>query len=522
MRHLALILGWIGFGAFQASAVELDWSGQFRAESHWIYNYTMDIGNINTDTGRAGRGGYYIPGGGSKDAFFQAYFMRLRPSIIVNDNIYLKSEWWVGDPVFSFFGSGAPYTPDQRQYNSTFSRGSFITAQRLWAEFLSDLGTVYVGRQPLHWGLGLVWNAGNDIYDRYMSTGDAVRISSKFGAFTFSSGLIKYNMGNSIAGNCSTVSGNVNSVTGVCNSGNSGGGGVSDISIAFKYDNPDESIEMGLNFIKRIAGPNQGEGGFYGVQANPVNTSTGTGGTANSPVGMNYNVWDIYGKKGLGPVTLGVEAPITSGTVGTARYKTYALAAEASWKINEPWEAHLKFGHAPGQGDINSATPDVYRAFYFHPNYHLGLIMFNYQFANFAGPNNNNSTNTGDGGARSPYDNPVVNANYLAAGGSFKADKWSFRANVIYAKANETAGSSAYHFNYWQRQFFLRNANQKQSNDLGWEMDYGSTFRWDENFRFDLDFGWYFPGDFYQFSNTAKPNAASTVFAVAFKAGVTF
>src|SRR5690606_29820378 len=158
-------------------------------------------------------------------ASFQSAFMRLLPTAIVNDNVYLRTEFWLGDPVYGFFGDGVPYSSDQRMFYSTQSRGSAVTAQRFWADFLSDIGTFQVGRAPLNWGLGLYWDAGNDLWDRYQSTGDVIRLVSKFGAFTVVPAFVKYSTGNSVGGA-------LNPVTGLAISG---GDDLTDYSLAFKY-----------------------------------------------------------------------------------------------------------------------------------------------------------------------------------------------------------------------------------------------------------------------------------------------
>src|SRR5581483_12091168 len=98
----------------------------------------------------------------------------------------------------------------------TQSRGSVITAQRYWGEFDSDIGIFEIGRAPLDWGLGLIWNRGDGIWgrgskktdhpedkketygrpwDRYESTGDQVRLVSRFGSFIFSPAYILYSAG---------------------------------------------------------------------------------------------------------------------------------------------------------------------------------------------------------------------------------------------------------------------------------------------------------------------------------------
>ena len=86
----------------QSQALELDWSGLFRSELNYIHNYTLNTSGAAPDTvsGRATAGGYYIPGAGSVDANFETLFLKLKPRLVVNDNIYIK---WSG-------GSGAPTT----------------------------------------------------------------------------------------------------------------------------------------------------------------------------------------------------------------------------------------------------------------------------------------------------------------------------------------------------------------------------------------------------------------------------
>lgn len=487
--------------AFPAFALDLDWSGQFSAEANFVKNYSMENGNQINDATRSAAGGYYIPGGGSNNAHFQSVFLKLKPTAVVNDNVYVKSEVWLGDPIYGFFGSGAPYTTDQRRFYSTQVRGSTITAQRVWGEFVSDFGTLKVGRAPLHWGLGVFWNSGDDLWDRYPSTADQFSLVSKFGSFVFSPTIAKYSAGNNIGGAC---------VGSPCVS-QTGGGGMSDYSFALKYDNLDEDFEGGVNYIRRIAGAAQDP--TYGYL-----------GFNNSASGMSYSVWDIYMKKKLGRLNLGVEFPITNGTIGGTKYSTFALAGEVDWQVNDKWETKLRAGRAPGQPNISSTstTPDKYNAFYFHPDYMRGLIMFNYALNNFAGPNTTNNPANGNNLLVSPYDNPISNAKYVSLGGAYRADKWKFRANYIYAVANDSARAGQKFYNVWSKSYSTGVAVKDQSKSLGWEMDYGTSFYWDDHFQFHLDFGWFFPGKFYDFSNTPQDNATSAVFATTFKVGVQF
>ncbi|OFZ80314.1 MAG: hypothetical protein A2583_03335 [Bdellovibrionales bacterium RIFOXYD1_FULL_53_11] len=490
-----------------AQALELDWGGAFRAEGHYIRNYALDSDSGYTrDAVRENAGGYYIPGGGSANANFQNLFLKLKPKLIVNDNIYIKSEWWLGDPVFGFFGSAAPYSFDQRQFYSSQSRGSTISAQRFWADFVSDVGTVRIGRAPLHWGLGLVWNNGDGVWDRYASTGDTVALLTKFGSFSFMPSFTKYSMGNNISGSCHVFGG-------VCNTAR-GGADVTDISLWIKYENPDDDLEGGVNFIKRVSGAAQDPAaGYLGI---------GSAGTTQLPSGAHFNIWDLYGKKRFGKFSLAGELPITTGEVAGIDYKTFAFAVESGFKFNEKWETGLKFGQAAGQPNMQTPRPDRFKAFFFNPNYKVAHIMFNYQFISFAGPNSQNNPAVNSTQLLSPFDNPIVNARYINWGGSFTLDKWNFNTSFTYAMAIETAKPGSFFYNTWRRRIYQSATQQEQSKNMGWEMDYGFKFHWDEAFVLSGDIGFFFPGSFYGFSNTQAGNKQSMVMGGAVKAAVTF
>jgi hypothetical protein len=489
-----------------AYGLELDWSGQFWSEFNYVHNYSLDNGGSPTDPTRVGQGGYYIDSAGSRDASFQNLFLRLRPKVVVNDNIYIKSEIWFGDPIYGIFGNAVPYQIDQRQYYSSQSRGSTLSAQRFWGEFLSDVGTFQVGRVPLHWGLGIVWNAGDNLWDRYMSTGDGVRWIAKFGSFSFIPSFILNSTGNTIGGAC------VFNAAGTCVP-QGGIGGVSDYSLVFKYENTEDDLEIGVNVLRRLGGGGQDpNGGVLAPGAKPESTA-----------GMNFITYDLFARKKLNTLTLGAEVPITNGNLGQANYSTVAIAGEADWKPNDTWNFLLKAGYAPGQPSFTDSTLADYKAFYFNPNYHIAMIMFNYQLANFAGPQTLNNPNARASALASPYDNPIVDAQYISVSSQIKPwEKWTIRPLLAYAVAPKTAANGEKFFNYWTRSIETNNTGKSQGSSLGWEFDLGLTFQWDEYFQFSLDNGLFFPGSFYAFSNTPTENATNVVFATSVRIGVNF
>ena len=502
------VLGWVHVlfcQMPQAGALEMDWSGQFWSEFTVVNDYAMDSSPQGTtvDPDRVNGGGYYVPGGGDATATFQSVFLRVRPKLIVNDNIYIKSEWWVGDPIYGIFGGAVPSTNDQRQYYSTQSRGSVITAQRVWGEFISDIGTFQIGRVPLQWGLGAVWDAGEPLWSRYMSTADAIRWVAKFGAFSFVPSFILPSAGNTIGGSC------VLDNSGTCVPG-VGLGGVTDYSLILKYENTEDELEGGLNFVKRLAGSNQDP------SSGLITPQGGAG-------GMNYLTYDFYAKKKFNKFTLGAEVPVVAGSIAGASYSSFAIVVEAEWKPSDAWDLLFKAGHVSGQTNFDSSAIDTYRAFYLNPNYHIGMVMFNYQLANFAGPQTFNNTNLTANQLASPYNNPIVDAQYISISPQIKPwEKWTFRPGVIYARAPRSASAGQYFFNNWTHSVSSAPAVKDQGSSLGWEFDLGITFQWDEYFQFTLDEGVFFPGSFYAFSNTGQDNRLSPVFATALRVGVNF
>ena len=516
-KYALLSFVFICMGASSALALELDWNGQFRSEFNYVKTYTMDGNATGLDPVRAptvtlsngnqqvqSKGGYYVPFGGSNNATFETLFAKLQPKAVVNDNITIKSEWWVGDPIYGFYGGASPYPSDQKQYYSTFSRGSYITAQRFWGEFLTDFGTIKLGRAPLNYGLGLVWNSGDDMWSHYESTGDIVSLVSKFGAFSFIPTFVSYSTGNNVGGNCQ---GPATNAGGGCTP-TAGSGALNDYSIQVKYENLDEDFTAGLNFIRRIAGSSQDSvSGYFW----------------NGVGGLNYNTYDIYMKKKIGKLEIAAEVPVTNGNVGGVPYSTWAFAAEADWRVNDPWEFLFKVGRAPGQPDSPTQQPGSYKGFYFNQDYQIALIMFNYALQNFAGPNNLNNPNVQPSALASPYDNPITNASYLAVTPTLHADKWKFHANYVFAKANQTATPGQFFWNTQTRNMQANNAGETQGSSLGWEMDYGADFQYDQYFQFGFNVGWWFPGSYYGFSNVAgNDNATNAVTAALVRIGVSF
>jgi hypothetical protein len=471
------------FTLFQTSAkaLDLDWHGQFRTETNWIYGYAN--GGLLT---AAADQGYFIPNNGDSPASFQNLFFQLSPRVVVNDNISLFSNLWFGTPDKGIFGGDQVTTTSSitgsNAINNTRTGNSTFSANTFYAEVATDFGTFSVGRVPMNWGLGLLWNNGAAALNRMPSTADGFRLETKLGAFKFTPAVYKYMAGSNYGGTFN------NPGAPVVPSTVAGFSSASDYSFGLTYNNDDEQLDLGILFVRRIAGMNANI-------ADPFDSSKTTG--------YSYNVWDFFVKKKTGIFTVSAEIPLVTGVVGTNNYSTVAGALRADAQLNDHWKAKLNGGLANGQDSIApGGSSNKFTAFAFHPDYRPGMMMFNYNFRNFSN------------GSTSPFYNPVTNAQYLSLGLDYNYTKWTHGFQGLYALAASAANQpGGKYYNTWSGSYQNQDAASGiQQKGLGFELDYSLTYDWDEAMKIGLMAGLYFPGKFYEFSNSATPNTLKTAF----------
>jgi hypothetical protein len=466
-----------------ARALDLDWHGQLRAETNWLWGYS----NAGLFTGT--NQGYSVYSTGDSPAAFQNLFFALSPRVIVNDNVSIKSDIWLGTPDRGMFGG------DQlafRYFGTSRTGNATVLANTFYAEMATDFGTITVGRAPLNWGLGVIWNYDRERFYRLPSTGDTIQLTTKLGAFRFSPSVVKYNAGSNYGGSATY------STSGALATTVSGSSSVSDYAAALSYSNDDDQMDIGLLFLRRLAAQNS-------ANINPYN------GVPNSP--FAYNVWDFYAKKKAGIFTIAAEVPLASGTVAGQDYATVAAAAKVEAQINDKWKVILHFGTADGQGDLPSGQgTSKLTAFSFHPDYRPSFILFNYNLRNLSDIN------------ASPYDSPVTNTRFVSLAFNHVSGKWSQELLGLYAVAAQTANGEAggRFFNEWTHQFENSVAGAGQEKGKGFEVDYLLGYEWDEAMRLGLNLGLLFPGKFYEFNNTTTPNPSKTIFASSVNVSVSF
>lgn len=503
---LALALGMTQSGT-SAQALTVDWSGYFRADHNFVHNYQMD--KSSPGYSNSGAGGEYIAGQGSKSTTFSSVYMKLKPKVLVNDNVIVRSEWNVGDPVYGLFGRNVP-REDRTNPFSTGKDGMSLSVSRLWLDTHTDFGTIQVGRAPMHWGLGVIFNSGDQPFDRYQSTSDTIRLVSKFGYLSLMPIYAKNAMGRNLAGSSDPL----------LNTTIRGSDDVTDYGLSLSYNNPEEDLEGGALFYKRNASDSQNSY-FY-----PAGSATYVAGGAN---GMNVKLFDFYVRKSWTKWEVGAELPIYSGDIGDMNgagsrntYKATALAAEAAYK-GESWKHQVRFGSVPGQSPATTgARGKSFGAMQFHRAYKLGQILFGYNLGQFGQVNPDPvSAGTAPLASVSPYDSAITNAKYLMLSSEKKWEQWGMNFGLVYAQANEVASAGKDAYNHRTKSWFTSVASQNDK--MGLELDFGLSYNWDDNISFGADLGMLFPGKYFEYINSAtKTSPADTVTALSLSAVTVF
>ena len=131
------------------------------------------------------------PGAGGTNAFLEHRFL-LRPDLIIDDRFSLRSEFNVlqmgpGSPNQGPEGFGTPL-------DGAFSyhdRRVILSVRKAYAEWASDFGIFRVGRMPKSWGLGILYDAGDDVWDDFATIRDRLSYQALIGNLSINLGYEK-------------------------------------------------------------------------------------------------------------------------------------------------------------------------------------------------------------------------------------------------------------------------------------------------------------------------------------------
>jgi hypothetical protein len=121
------------------------------------------------------------PGAGSTSSFLEHRFL-LRPDVLIDERFTIKSELNFlqatggTNEVPPYFGA-----PLDSYANKVGGRDALVVSQ-MYLNWASDWGLFRFGRIPKSWGLGLLYDAGEDLFDDYKTVRDRADFQAMLGS----------------------------------------------------------------------------------------------------------------------------------------------------------------------------------------------------------------------------------------------------------------------------------------------------------------------------------------------------
>lgn len=445
----------------EALALPVDWSGSFGVDTTRMKAYrfdpAMEVDILDDTTMQPTGEKRAVPSQLKKaSASFQTYLLRLQPTIIVNDAASLFGEITTGYSNGGHFGQGVEQAYGRGLGNALYNYSTYRDAlhiRQIYTKYYSDAATYIVGRQPMHWGLGAIFNDGRGKGDRFASIEDGITAHLNIGNFRFSPYYMK-------------VSGQ--------NLDNSGG--ITSRGVQMLYRSSERDMSLGILFGER----DNKEGSTF---------LKGTEGPLGS---AEVKVIDLYLQKGFKKINLELEIPIMDGKLGHVYgenedngYNAKAFVGKASYELNPSWKLGLDLGNVSGDQGKKSSN---FEALYLHPNYHIAHLMFRY---NMHAVDKNESI----------FDSYITNANFTKFSATYHKGKWIWNMAFIWATATETAEGGSEAFNHERNVIYKAEGTQDSS--YGSEIDLDFEYKWNSNVSILGSLGYHFVGDYYKYGTNS-------------------
>jgi hypothetical protein len=469
-------------------ALPIDWTGVFGADTNMINNTCRTNDDVTkVPTAKTGTQGI----SGDCDANFQTYIFKLNPQIIVNDGVTLKGEFSSGHIRGGFAGDNSANNQDGSGNNAYFfttpAQNSGLNINQMYMEMYADTALIKIGRMSKQYGLGIIYDAGNDPWDRFFSMYDGIEAEMKIGSFS----LIPY------YGKISSTS--------TSNTGDkaerSGSFDVRELGVVAKYDNKNRDLIVSVLYAKRSS---ETKNTLYNADSDT---------TDSNPRGStSVTVIEPFISKKWNKLKVALEGSLQSGEYGdvyqdgsSSKLAASAYILEAKYDLNPKWDLGLIAGQVSG----DKGSTGKFEAAYLHPNYQIAELMFKYNYAAFSE------------GGRSIFDSSITNSRFYKIHANYKTDKWLWKGALIMANAMETAeggGKKAYH----HEESYAFISDKKQDKNMGFELDFGFDYKWNPNVTISGYYAYWKLGDYYAYSNDTEELSLANVHGGGLRATLEF
>lgn len=442
---------------------DITWSGRYRVEGTLLNNARLD------DT--------------KSEKSYINHHLVLMPKIVASDGVtifgrlgLMNSSAYPDSQIGQFLGqapggsttattcaSGVPAYQCSGNQNQTQSMDT-LAVQQLYLNWTTDYGIFIAGRAPIHFGLGMSYNAGDGAFDHWLDTKDMVGYQFLVGNLTVIPMYGKVREG--------TLDKEDD---------------INDYMLQVQYDNPDTNLALGVFYQQRVS--------TKFSQDNPRNATGAYGGAGpgtTDPEGMGMRDLNIFVAKKYEEFELGFEAGFANGNVGlqTAQRKdisvdSYGLAGEFTWKPNDSrFQVNLKAGMISGD---NPDTDERFEGYLFDRNYDVAFLLFNHPLG---------GQSYGGGANPSVYD--ALGGRAFTGGSVDKADVEAMTNAIYLSPAINWRWGEKWTFTprwTWASLVQTQLANRDIQKALGNELDFTWTYKPHDRLTFATDVGLFFPGE---------------------------
>lgn len=462
--------------------VRFSLDGYYRLRYNYVHNPDVQGAGFESGASRLGYGQHRL---------------RLLPSIGLNDKTFLKADFVVGQgvqpcdvaeyqsffphPCNGIFGANGVTVLDT-QLSDAFGN---LTALRFWGEVTTPIGVIRAGRQPSHWGMGIFANDGLH--------------ESEFGDPQFGDTFDRLTFATKPLGEDSDLI--VAAVYDLISEGTPALGVPGNPQVQRSRDNINEGIVV---LLYKTAPLDLGLYQVFRRQRKPFETT--------------IYVTDLYGRLDIGLIYGTFEILWVYGDTKSLPFldqaptrPEYALGQKVDigqfgWAselgLRFDWyDIKLKLGSAQGDQNLTNEPKPKVTGFSFNPDYNVGLIMFEYAYANLIEERiANNFDRLGvlvDDGVLtqaqvdemelsadlSRTQGGVSNAFYLNPIAVLEpVDGLVTKLGILWAQSNTGLAVLG------------EGSNAKYAKDLGWEFDAGVEYTFRKKFSIGVEGGVFLPG----------------------------
>ena len=458
-------------------AGDLKWSGQYRFEGLKVFNPSLQDGGTNKS---------YI-----------LHHLTLRPEITAYDGLTIHSRFDLlnssahpNDQLGQTFGSGinsnAGHSAGTNSGNSDTlgdqQSRDMLAINELYAVWNHEFGVFTVGRVPMHFGLGMMFNGGFGAFDHWLENRDIISYKMVMGNFYIMPVLAK------------SYEGDLDQED-----------DVNDYIIQAQYENPETELEMGFIWQSRRS--------TSGANSNDTPVAVvGNGGTQQDNYEVNF--YNFFVSQWVDQVKVAFEVGFAEGSTGIFKngseveHKGFGGVLKVDWMPKtSSWGTTLDLGYASGD---DPATDTTFEGYVFDQNYDVAFLLFNHPmgqadfFRTAYARNINAAAPTATATNSNDFDTEAIsNTLFASAAVHYKwAEKYDLETRFTYAQLNKDP------------------LQTNVDSNAGYELDLSLKYEPFEGFQWINRAGAFLPGD--GFKGGTNNFSAETAYGFETKAAISF